>query len=255
LILLYLFTGAGEFFPQYIEFAFTKISVGVTTSSRFYIIYRLVMELLPAIGIILAFMLYCWIKKLPFNKISYNLRSAAAFFSLGLAGILPILTSMDQSTYFLLPSLPFFAISLGLIVNPLVEIHFDRIDYNSKGYRIFKIFGVSALSAGIILSFYFSGDFNRDENKLKDMKSILVELKENSTINILPEMYEDWSLHTYYARYKNISLDPDLNNNHEFLLIKTSLYSDTINNRFEKIDLKIIEYELFRRKISDTVND
>ena len=255
LILLYLFTGAREFLPQYIEFAFTKISQGETASSRFYIIYRLLMELLPAIGIILAFMLYCWIKKISFNKISSNLRTAAAFFSLGLAGILPILTTMDQSTYFLLLSLPFFAISLGLLVNPLIETLLEKTDYSSRGYRIFKLFGVTALSAGLILSVYFSGDFSRDENKLKDIRIVLANLEENSTINILPEMYDDWSLHTYYARYKNISLDPDLNNNHEFLLVKTSLYSDTINNRFEKIDLKTIEYDLFRRKVSETVKD
>jgi hypothetical protein len=213
------------------------------------------MELLPAIGIILAVMLYCWIKKISLNKISSTLRTAAAFFSLGLAGILPILTTMDQSTYFLLLSLPFFAISLGLLVNPLIETLLEKTDYNSMGYRIFKLFGVTTLSAGLILSVYFSGDFSRDENKLKDIRIVMAILEKNSTINILPEMYEDWSLHTYYARYKNISLDPDLNNSHEFLLVKTSLYSDTINNRFEKIYLNTVEYDLFRRKIPETVKD
>jgi hypothetical protein len=169
-----------------------------------------------------------------------------------MAGVLPILTTMDQSAYFLFLSFPFFAISLGLIVYPSVEILLERIDYNSKGYRLFKLFGIIALSGGIILSVYFSGDFNRDENKLKDIRVILVQLKENSTVNILPEMNEDWSLYTYCARYKNISLDQDLNNRHDYLLIKTSLYSDTINTDFERIDLKTKEYELFRRKISDT---
>jgi hypothetical protein len=83
------------------------------------------------------------------------------------------------------------------------------------------------------------------------MRVILVQLEENSTINILPEMYVEWSLHTYYGRYKNISLDPDLSNRHEYLLIKTLLKSDTINNSYDRIDLKTIEYELFRRKKSD----
>jgi hypothetical protein len=83
------------------------------------------------------------------------------------------------------------------------------------------------------------------------MRVILVQLEKDSTINILPEMFEEWSLHSYYGRYKNISLDPNLNNRHEYLLIKTSLYSDTINNRFEKVDLKTKEYELFRRKVPD----
>ena len=171
LILLFLFTGAGEFFPKYIEFAFRKISKGVTADSRFYIIHKLVMELLSGLGIILLILLYNRIKKLSFNKISYSFRNASVFFSLGLAGILPILTTMDQSTYFLLLSLPFFAISFGLMVNPSVEILLDRIDYNSNGYRLFKIFGVMALSAGIILSVYFSGDINRDKKTVPQTNS------------------------------------------------------------------------------------
>jgi 4-amino-4-deoxy-L-arabinose transferase-like glycosyltransferase len=252
LILLLLSPGASEFLPKYIEIAFNKITEGVTINSRFYIVHRLVMELLPALGIILILMLYYWRKKLSFNNISSSLLPASAFFSLGMAGVLPILITMDQSTYFLLTSFPFFAVSLSLIVNPSIEILLERIDYNSNGYRLFKLFGVAALSAGIILSVYFSGDFNRDKNKLKDMKVILVQLKENSTINILPEMSDDWSLYTYYARYKNISLDPDLNNRQEYLLIKASFYSDTIKNGFERIDLKTKEYELFKRNISDT---
>jgi hypothetical protein len=229
--------------------AFSKISTGVTADSRFYIIYRLVMELLPACGIILVLMLYCWKNKHTFYNFRSNMNPALLFFSIGLAGVVPILLTMDQSAYFLLLSFPFFAISLGLIANPTIEILLERIDYNSNGYKLFKIFGVIALSGGIILSVYFSGDFNRDKNLLNDMRVILVQLERNSTINILPEMTEEWSLHAYYVRYKNISLDPNLKNRHEYLLIKTSLYSDTINNGFEKIDLKTKEYELFRRKV------
>jgi hypothetical protein len=137
-------------------------------------------------------------------------------------------------------------------MNPLIEVLLEKINYNSNGYRLFKLFGVTALATGIILSVYFSGDLNRDKNKLKDMRVILPQIEENNTINILPEMYEDWSLHAYYGRYKNISLDPDLNNRHEYLLIRTSLYSDTINNGFEKIALNTVEYDLFRRKNSDS---
>jgi len=251
LILIFLFTGAREFLPQYFEIAFHKIFTKEIAGSRFYIIKRLVLELLPAVGIILVFMLYCWKKKISSGNISSNLRLASAFFSLGMAGVIPILLTLDQSSYFLLTSFPFFAVSFGLIVFPSTEILIEKIDYDSMGYRVFKIFGVIALSTGIVLSVYFSADFNRDENKLKDMRVILVQLKENSTINILPEMFEDWSLHAYYARYKNISLDPNLKNWHEYLLINTQLYSDTINKRFERIDLKTKEYELFRRKTRD----
>ena len=216
LVLLFFISGSREYLPTYIEIAFSKISEGVTSSSRFYIIHKLIMELLPSLVIIMVFMLFYWKNKLSYNKIGSGLRSAAAFFSLGLAGVLPILLTMDQSAYFLLTSFPFFAISLGLLVNPFVENVLVRIDNNSKGYTLFKLFGVLSLSVSIILSVYFSGDINRDRNKLLDMRVIIGILKENSTINILPEMYEDWSLYTYYERYKKVSLDPDLKNKHNF---------------------------------------
>ena len=87
---------------------------------------------------------------------------------------------------------------------------------------------------------------------IMDMRVILPHLEESSTINILPEMRQNYSLFTYYARYKDVSLDIDLNNIHEYLLISTSMYSDTIHKHYEKIDLETKEYELYRRKSSDT---
>lgn len=252
LVLLFFMPGSREYLPTYIEMAFSKITQGVTASSRFYIIYRLILELLPSLGIIIVFMFFYWKNKLSYNNITSGLRPSAAFFSLGMAGVLPILLTMDQSAYFLLTSFPFFAVALGLLVNPFVENMLIRIDYSSKGYTFFKHFGILALSVSIILSVYYSGDTNRDKNKLLDMRVIIDHLKENSTINIIPLMDNDWSLYSYYERYKKVSLDPDLKNRHEYLLITISLYTDTINNGFERVDLKTEEYELFRRKIPDT---
>ena len=251
LILLYFFTGAHEFLPKYIEFAVYKISEGDTIYSRYYILKRLLMETLPSIVIVLILIFYNWKSKISERDIGSDMRQALVFFSLGMSGVLPILLTMDQSAYFLLTSFPFFAISFGLAVNPLVETWMERINTNSKGYRVFKIFGIVSLSAGIILSIYFRNDFNRDKIKIQDTKVILGQLRENSIINILPVMFSDWSLHTYYARYKKVSLDPDLSKSHEYLLIRSELFSDTINKRYERIDLKTKEFELFRKKVSD----
>lgn len=248
LLLLYLFTGAHEFLPQYIRFAFSKISTGETAPSRFYILYKLAMELLPPAAIFSAFLLYSHKKRVPLKSIRSDIRMAALFFSLGLAGVVPILTTMDQSAYFLLLSLPFFAIAIGILINPLATAACDKINYRSKGYRIFKIAGITVLSAGIILSFYFSGTIKRDKTMLRDLKIISEHLDDDITINILPDMNENWPLYTYYARYKNISFDPDLNNSHDYLLGTTTLYSDTIERSFARIDLDTREYLLFRRK-------
>jgi 4-amino-4-deoxy-L-arabinose transferase-like glycosyltransferase len=253
LILLYfLVAEARDVLPKYLAITFDLVVNSATKDSRFYIVYKLIMELLPLFGIILVFLLFCWRKKLPFNQLNSNLRVAVPFFFLGLSGVLPIMITRVQSGYYLLTSLPFFAISLGLIVNPLVETVLERINYKTFGYKLFKSCGIAVFLSGIILSIYYSGQISREQNKIKDMRVIIAEVPENSTINILPDMYSDWSLHGYYGRYKNISLDADLNRKHEYLLIKNSLYSDTIKKRFEKIELNTNEFELFKRRLADT---
>jgi hypothetical protein len=248
LFLLYLMPGAHEFLPQYINMALFKITEGETADSRFYILYRLMMEILPSIGIILVFMLIRKFRRHSFAEIRGSVGLSLAFFSLGMAGILPILLTMDQSTYFVYLSLPFFAISFGVLVKQPVEIMMEKINFRSAGYRFLKVFGTVTLSAGLILSVYFSKEINRDKNMIRDMRIILPHLEESSTINILPQMSQNYSLFTYYARYKDISLETDLEKKHDFLLIANTLYSDTLTKSFEKIDLTTSEYTLFRRK-------
>ncbi len=248
LLFLYLFTGGHDFLPKYIDMAINKIAKGETASSRFYIDYRLLMDLLPGICIILVMMIFYIKKRISFKQNTDRLKYSLAFLSLGLAGVLPIMLTLDQSDYFLLLSFPFFAISFALVVDPLINLWSVGIDIKSRGFLIFRWSGIIMLSAGLILSLYFSGDFNRDRNKLSDMRIILPELNEGTTISILPGMYSDWSLHTYYARYKNISLDADPRNNHDFLLVRSTMYSDTLNKGFTKIPLDTKEYVLFRRK-------
>jgi 4-amino-4-deoxy-L-arabinose transferase-like glycosyltransferase len=250
LMLIYFFTDARDFLPKYIDMALFKIAEGETADSRFYILYRLLMEIIPSAGLILIFILFRKLNKQPIGKISESILLSLLFFSLGMAGILPILTTMDQSTYFLYLSLPFFAVSFALVVNSYVEPLVERVNIKSSWFRLLKIFGVVTLAAGFFLSVYFSKEINRDKNMILDMRLILPHLEGGSTINILPEMRQNYSLFTYYARYKDVSLDIDLNNLHEYLLISTSLYSDTINKQFEKIDLDTKEYELYRRKSS-----
>jgi hypothetical protein len=81
-----------------------------------------------------------------------------------------------------------------------------------------------------------------------DTKTVLSVIPQGSIINISPDMYEDWSLHAYYARFRNVSLDPDLSNKREYLLIKNENYSDTLSSTFNLVKINTINYQLFRRK-------
>jgi len=237
-----------ETLPKYLGVTFDLVGGAATKSSRFFILYRLLMELLPVFGIILSVLAWSRFKKFDLYRMKTDLNAAAAFFCLGLSGVLPIMITRVQSGYYLLTSLPFFALSLSVLISTQVETIISRINFQSTQYKIFKVTSMLLLVTGIALSVYFSGHVNRNKDMINDMKVISAKLAEKSTINILPEMWTNWSLHSYYARYKNISLDPDLNNKHACLLINKSLYSDTIAITYDRLELNTSEFDLFSRK-------
>jgi len=127
---------------------------------------------------------------------------------LGLSGVLPIMISLKQSGFYILPTYSIFAIAFSSLLYPLLETLFSNIHYNSKEFLFFKIVAIVLFILGITFSLFFSNKYNRDKNKFKDISLIISELPSSSIINIPPEMFSDWSLHGYFARYKNISLDP-----------------------------------------------
>jgi MFS family permease len=169
------------------------------------------------------------------------------FFFVGLAGVIPIMISAKQSGFYILATYPLFAIALGSLVEPLVNYLLDRC--SSRKIFVFKIIGYTVFCVGVSLCFYFSTTIGRDENKIKDTYKMLNVLPEGSIINILPSMYADWSLHAYYARYGAVSLDPEIENKRDYLLIvDTSSIDESILSQYQEVDVETVNYKLFKRK-------
>lgn len=249
ILLVILFPNAELRLLKYIDTQVIHSIKNVTTiDSRFFIIERLLSELIPAFGLFVLFLIWGWRKKLSINSMIGNTKLALVFILLGLTGVLPIMISMKQSGFYILATFPFFAIGTGLLINPLIDSLFNNINYQSKGFLFFKWASYSILFIGIILSFYFSNHIGREENKIKDTYKILSVLPEGSIINIYPNMWQEWTLHGYFGRYKNVSLDPDKNNKREYLLIRKDDYSDTINQDYIIIELQTTDYMLLKKK-------
>lgn len=220
----------------------------VTVNSRFDIVKRLISELAPAAGI--CIILYLWVKirrsKMIFT--AESVRKSLLFLLFGLTGVLPIMISMKQSGFYIVPAYPFFALGLSILIYSYVDSLKMHLNYKSKGFLIFKWMGYGLFCLGIMLSIVFSDHYSRDKNKIEDTYAIIKDIPRGTIINILPDMYEDWGLHAYYARFKNISLDPDLNNRRDFLLIKNESYSDTLNLNYEIVKLNTIDFKLYKMK-------
>lgn len=220
----------------------------VTVDSRFDIVKRLFSEIAPAAVLCVIFILVGRTRKIPVVFSAGNTKKALVFICLGLTGVLPIMISMKQSGFYILPTYPLFSIGASILMYPFIDSLLVRIDYGSKWFKVFKLFACLLLFLGIFLSLWYSGGFSRDKDKIKDTYSVLTVIPEGTIINISPDMHEDWSLHAYYARFRNVSLDPDLTNKREYLLIKNENYSDTLNTAFDPVRINTSGYQLYRRR-------
>jgi 4-amino-4-deoxy-L-arabinose transferase-like glycosyltransferase len=225
-----------------------SIRHAVTVKSRFDIVERLLFELVPAAVLSSFLLIRAYIRKTPSILPKANIKKALVFVILGLTGVLPIMISMKQSGFYIIPAYPFFAIGAGILVYPSIDYLFLKINYESKWFFIFKWTGYLLFFSGIVLSVYFSDRFSRDSVKIKDIYALIPEIPKGSIININPEMDSDFSLHAYFGRFENISLDPDLKNKRDFLLIKNEFYSDTLRTNYEIIKVGTVDYKLLRKK-------
>jgi 4-amino-4-deoxy-L-arabinose transferase-like glycosyltransferase len=255
LLLILISTDARLSLQKYIDNqVINSIRNVVTVSSRFDIVKRFLSEIAPAGLLCLILLVAGRIRKTAVKPSAEDIKKALVFLSLCLTGVLPIMISLKQSGFYILPVYPFFAIAAGILLSPYVNSLTGRINYESKGFLVFRLLSFGLFALGIILSFSSSGGYSRDKIKITDTKTILKEIPEATIINILPDMYEDWGLHSYYARFKNISLDPDINNKRSYLLIKSDSNQDTLSLRYEIVNLNTKSFLLYRMRQVPEVN-
>ena len=80
-----------------------------------------------------------------------------------------------------------------------------------------------------------------------DLNTIITEIPRGSIINIKPEMFNDWALHAYLVRFKDISLDPDLKSGRDYLLLKNEYYSDTLKRNYKVVNRNTADFVLLEK--------
>ena len=227
----------------------SSLKEAVTVDSRFYITVRLVSELIAPLAIVLVLIIY-GVRSKSVNKArKEDINYGVLFILIALCGVLPIMISMKQSGFYLIPSLPFFALGFSLLIREQSDFLVGKILTGKRTFRYLLTASGALFITGIFLIYFNVNKFSRDEVKLRDTYAILPSIPSGTTINILPDMFEDWSLHGYYARMKNVSLDPDLNNRRNFLLIRKAQFNDTtLISSYNKVDTPAQDYQLYVRK-------
>ena len=200
-IILYFFYPLGiESIYEYINTQVIKSIQHIhTVNSRFFIIKKLILELLPVL-IIFSVTLYFSIRK-GYKMISKEKKWALFFLLLALSGVFPIMISLKQSGFYMLTTFPLFSIAFSILIARFIKSLTQNT--NRKAYILAAIITITAF----FISFEQIGKTGRNHDLIKDIKSIINEVPKNTVISIEENMHKDYQLIGYFARYANISLD------------------------------------------------
>jgi 4-amino-4-deoxy-L-arabinose transferase-like glycosyltransferase len=209
LVLCYVLSeNARFFFDSYLQNQLFSSVTGMiqTVESRFFIFKRLWDNLIPCL-ILIAGILIFLISKKRTVLLKNQMRNALLFLSLSLCGIVPIMLSLKQSGFYIVPSYPFLAIALALPFQPYIQQLMEKINASSKGFRVFKIVSCVLLLSVIVFSFSQKGKIGRDKQDLQIVFECNKRIPPNTTISIDRNAHSKWGFHAYFARYENITLD------------------------------------------------
>ena len=217
-----------------------------TVSWRGFIVVKLFSELSPAL--LLTGILHFWSHSKGHQIPPQTYRLAAVYALVGLSGSLPIMLSLKQSGFYLLPVFPIFALCFATLNAPLLPFLFKKIRLSPKIIRTSLALGISIFALGAFLSLRNADTIHRDRSKIKDCHLILTQLNTGDTISIAPAFANDWSLYGYYGRYKTVNLDTDNTVQHRFLLTyKNDIPKDSL--LYAPVPLATEQYALWERRI------
>jgi 4-amino-4-deoxy-L-arabinose transferase-like glycosyltransferase len=206
-IMFLMFPASWSYIKEYIQLQ--VINGGLheaTVSSRFYIVFSLLLQLVVPLVMVIA-LVVLKTKNKDNNKVLEFPPDKAWFYIfliLGLLGVLPIMVSVKQRDFYMLAALPFFALACGHMNIAEVNTLMLKITPN---LRKWMTLGASCiLLIGIMLNLVHIGKYGRDEALIEEVKQQIVESEGNNSIEIAPEEYTNWAKHAYYMRYGKISL-------------------------------------------------
>lgn len=219
-----------------------------TTDNHFEIVIRLFTELIPMF--ILMGIIYLFHRKNMSDKTEQKSNRVKIVWLLliGFSGSLPLASTLEQRGFYLLTSLPLFAISGALIVSGRMKELIENINISGNKYRYSKLItiGIFLFSVGFTISKI--GEAKRDKELLADIYSFGKFIPRGEIVTIPEEMWNDWNLQTYSIRYNYISLKMADTTNRYFF-IRKNLPKNLVPEGYEPYPIKTYYLDLYLRKI------
>jgi hypothetical protein len=136
-------------------------------------------------------------------------RSAALAMTLvGISGVLPLMLTMVQKSFYMAAALPIMALAVALWSAPALTGLLARLGPAHAVVRVCRWIAVMVLAATGVTTVLVAGDPARDADMLHDVALIGGELPQGARVAVQPSLWNEWNLQGYLMRYHFISLDP-----------------------------------------------
>jgi len=226
---------------------FNSIENVVQVESRFYLIYRLLLELIPMITFSILFILLG--KKSEDDKPSVPLlkKHVLFFVFLGISASFPLIVTLEQRGFYLVTSFPYFAIAGAAVSAPYVSKAIEKIAVQSRLFKILRIVSFILLTGTLIFSLFQLGKISRDRDTLHDVHLLGKEIPRGTIVGADYSIWNQWSFQEYLIRHYYICIDYRITTENDYVILESGTpIADSIH--IEKINIPTIRYHLYKKK-------
>ena len=232
-----------------------------TVASRFYILYVLVVQWAIPLAV-MALLCAIRIKNRPFYRYMFFWRNRNKltavqiersklgwfFLAMGFSGIVPIMLGLKHQEFYIVPTLPFFAIAMACLMYDLIEDWLERM--NKTAERVLLGLAILIFGSGLLLNFNSIHKVNSNQDLLSDMRLILPYLDEGEVVMASDEVMQNSEAAEYFYRYKKITFDTLPMHKHCLTMYsRVKDFGDDIH--YEKCDLPTRMYVLYEKNTND----
>jgi 4-amino-4-deoxy-L-arabinose transferase-like glycosyltransferase len=210
-----------------------------TVSHRFTVLLRMFSDLTVPVAVCLLTIILPRVGGIR-QHLTPSLPYVKFLMALGLSGVLPIMVSLKQSSFYILATYPFFALALALWVAPIVSSLFSVTP--SKYAKIIYLGSLLLFTASVIFVCSFIGKAGRDQEELSDVHLICSKLVPGSKIAHTSDLIGNWNMFAYFQRYGKITLEPP--QSHRFLI--TLKNNVAVPSGYIKMEMETYVYDLYQ---------
>ncbi|NNM95448.1 MAG: hypothetical protein HKL88_08305 [Bacteroidia bacterium] len=216
-----------------------------TVSNRLTSLWMLINELIPQMAVTLLVFILTGFRRAKTFLNKEKVSDVLFFITVGLSGSVPLMLTLVQKSFYLVPSIPYFAVAAAIIMAPLLQNSSRYLVFSGKWHKALLRSSTILVVFAIIISVLQAGKVRREKDVLDDVYQIGKVVPRFSVITIPADMWNEWELQSYLMRYYNISIDPDVM--YQYYLTDSKLKSP-IPAPYVKVDAGLGRYSLYRRK-------